>query len=346
MKQTPKWGQLFLLSIVGLGTTALATAYTYRLDEVITVQGRLQPKNGGVELKSPISGQLAKVAVRNSAEIQEVQILLEYDLDSEKKELQNLRTLIKLEEKSLEEQLQNNANRQVTVKRNIELTRKILSRMKPLQIAGAMSEVQILQQENQLESQRDQLLQLQTTKNQIISDSSARSQQLKGRLAQIEYRLKKEIIKAPISGTVFDLKPDNNRYVAQKAEVLMKIVPNGNLTASVNVGNKDIGFIKPGQKVKVRIDSFPFTEYGEIDGEIKEVGADALPPTEEFRTYHFPIRIGLERSYLETKEGTRISLQSGMTVTSNLKLRDRRLIELLSDLFSNRSESLKRLRNP
>jgi HlyD family secretion protein len=35
-----------------------------------------------------------------------------------------------------------------------------------------------------------------------------------------------------------------------------------------------------------------------------------------------------------------------MTVTTNLKLRDRRLIELLSDLFTNRGESLKRLRQP
>ena len=56
--------------------------------------------------------------------------------------------------------------------------------------------------------------------------------------------------------------------------------------------------------------------------------------------------IELSRSQLRTRDGTTIPLQSGMTVTTNLKLRDRRLIELLSDLFSNRGESLKRLRQP
>jgi len=153
-------------------------------------------------------------------------------------------------------------------------------------------------------------------------------------------------VRAPISGLVFDLKPDNNRYVTQNAEPLLKIVPGGQLSAQVNVGNQDIGFIKAGLPVKVRIDSFPYTEYGEIPGQVSQVGADALPPTELIKTYHFPVDISLSRSVLRTKDGTVIPLQSGMTVTTNLKLRDRRLIELLSDLFTNRGESLKRLRQP
>lgn len=209
-----------------------------------------------------------------------------------------------------------------------------------------MSEVQILEQSNRLETQRDQLLQLQTERQQLISDSQSRSQELRGRLAQVQNQLRNEVVKAPISGVVFDLKPDNDRYVAQNAEPLMKIVPSGNLSAQVNVSNQDIGFIKAGLPVKVRVDSFPYTEYGEIPGEVSQVGADALPPSELIRSYHFPVDIELSRSVLRTREGGIIPLQSGMTVTTNLKLRDRRLIELLSDLFTNRGESLKRLRQP
>ena len=126
----------------------------------------------------------------------------------------------------------------------------------------------------------------------------------------------------------------------------MKIVPEGLLSGQVNVNNKDIGFIQPGQKVKVRIDSFPYTEYGEIDGKIKSIGADALPPTQLIRYYHFPVDISLTNSSLETRNGVNIPLQAGMTITTNLKLRDRRLIELLSDIFTDSSESLKRLRKP
>ena len=46
VRQTNRWGQIILLSLVGLGATAFATAWFYRLDEVITVQGRLVPRQG------------------------------------------------------------------------------------------------------------------------------------------------------------------------------------------------------------------------------------------------------------------------------------------------------------
>jgi len=346
LRQTSRWGQIFLLSLVGLGATAFATAWFYRLDEVITVQGRLQPQKGGVEVKSPVAGQLAELLVKSGDRVVQGQPLLRYDVKAARSEESNLTKQLNLEEVRLSEQLKSNAQRQITAERNVELSTNILERLKPLERGGAMSEVQILQQSNQLETQRDQLLQLKTERNQLISDSNSRRQELRGRLAQVQNQLRNEVVKAPISGVVFDLKPDNNRYVAQNAEALMKIVPSGNLSAQVNVGNQDIGFIKAGLPVNVRVDSFPYTEYGEIPGEVSQVGADALPPTELIRSYHFPVDIELSRSILRTREGVVIPLQSGMTVTTNLKLRDRRLIELLSDLFTNRGESLKRLRQP
>ena len=51
VRQTSKWGQIILLSLVGVGATAFISAWFYRIDEVITVQGRLVPQKGGVEIK-------------------------------------------------------------------------------------------------------------------------------------------------------------------------------------------------------------------------------------------------------------------------------------------------------
>ena len=80
VRQTSKWGQIFLLSLVGLGATAFTTAWFYRIDEVITVQGRLVPQKGGVEVKSPISGQLSKVIVGNGEQVTKGDLLLRYDV--------------------------------------------------------------------------------------------------------------------------------------------------------------------------------------------------------------------------------------------------------------------------
>jgi HlyD family secretion protein len=331
---------------VGLGATAFATAWFYRIDEVITVQGRLVPKDGGVQVRSPVSGQLARILVVNGEVVQAGQRLLLFDVKAARTEEQTLSEQLALENTRLQEQLDGNLTRQATANRNISLTEDLLSRLRPLEQGGAISEVQMLQQANQLETQRDQLQQLRSEYQQLINDSRSRRRELEGRLQQVRNQLRNEVVRSPISGVVFDLQPDNDQYVAQNAEPLLRVVPGGALGGEVNVSNQDIGFIRPGQPVRVRVDAFPFTEYGEIPGEVSRVGADALHPTDLVRFFHFPVDLQLERSELKTRDGKVIPLQAGMTITTNLKLRDRRLIELLSDLFTNRADSIKRLRQP
>jgi len=346
VRQTSKWGQIILLSLVGVGATAFISAWFYRIDEVITVQGRLVPQKGGVEIKSPVSGQLDQVLVSSGEQVEEGQTLLRFDVKSAKTEEETLSRKLTLEQERLEDQLRSNGQRQKTYQRNISLSKRILNKLKPLEADGAISELQVLQQANKLESLRDELIQLQTQRKEIVNGSKTRRAELEGKLNRLHSQLRNEVVKAPISGTVFDLQPDNDRYVATNAEPLLKIVPLGNLGGEVNVVNQDIGFIHRGQSVKVRVDSFPFTEYGEIDGTISRIGADSLPPNNLMNKYHFPVDLNLDSSHLNTRDGTKIQLQAGMTITTNLKLRDRRLIELLSDLFTNRGESLKRLRQP
>ena len=346
VRQTSKWGQIFLMSLVGLGATAFSTAWLYRIDEVITVQGRLTPKEGAVEVKSPVSGQLSSILVKSGESVTKGQVLLKFDVQAASAQKNSIEKQLELEKLKLTDQIESSNNRQLTIKRNISLTQEIINRFKPLEANGAISEIQLLQQKNRLESQKDNLLQLQAQIEELRNDSNIRRERLRANLNQLNEQLKNEEVKAPISGVVFDFKPDNNNYVASTSEVLLKVVPKGELKGVVNVYNSDIGFLKEGQQVRVRVDSFPFTEYGEINGKVSNIGADALPPTPIVRQYHFPVDLSLDKSNLETKEGLNIKLQSGMTITTNLKLRDRRLIELLSDLFTNSSESLKRLRQP
>ena len=346
VRQTSKWGQALLLALTGLGATAFATAWFYRIDEIITVQGRLVPQAGGVEVKSPLSGQLSEVLVSNGDIVEEGQKLLMFDVEAAKQQKITLERQLELEENRIEDQLKSNAQRQKTLNRNVTLTQKILDRLRPLEEGGAISELQILQEENRLETLRDELIQLKNREEELINDSASRKARLNGQLRQVKNQLRNEKVNSPMDGIVFDLAPDNNRYVTTSAEPLMKIVPFGGLGGKVNISNQDIGFIKPGQQVKVRVNSFPYMEYGEIDGTVTRIGADALPPTQTVRQYHFPVDLRLERSNLTTREGIKIPLQAGMTITTNLKLRDRRLIELLGDLFNDRSESLKRLRQP
>ena len=126
-------------------------------------------------------------------------------------------------------------------------------------------------------------------------------------------------------------------------ETLLTLVPQSGLFAEVFVSNKDIGFVKTGQKAKIRVDAFPYTRYGELQGTVTQIAADALEPNSLQNFYRFPVKLNLSSSYLESQD-SRIPLRSGMAITSNLKLRDKRVISLISDLLVDQTESIKQIR--
>ena len=71
--------------------------------------------------------------------------------------------------------------------------------------------------------------------------------------------------------------------------------------------------------------------------------ADALEPSATQNFYRFPVKLELERNFLESK-GVKILLKPGMAVTTNLKLRDKRVISLVSDLLVDQTDSVRSIR--
>ncbi|MBW4553705.1 MAG: HlyD family secretion protein [Aphanocapsa sp. GSE-SYN-MK-11-07L] len=163
-------------------------------------------------------------------------------------------------------------------------------------------------------------------------------------LSQAEQVLRYQDVHSPIEGVVFDLKAAPG-YVANPNvnEALVKVVPNRNLVAKVYITNQDIGFVRKGMKADVRIDSFPFSEFGDVKGELAWVGDDALPPTEERKFVAFPAKVNLDRQFMMIN-GKKVRLQSGMAVSVNIKIRDRSVLNLFTDLFSRQVEPLKNVR--
>jgi HlyD family secretion protein len=177
-----------------------------------------------------------------------------------------------------------------------------------------------------------------------LVDNTKRLAEIEGQIQQAEVILKNQELRAPASGTVFDLKAGLG-YVANPnaGEVVLKIVPDEMLVVKVFIGNQDIGFVKEGMAVDVRIDSFPFTEFGDVKGKLISIGSDALPPDQANPTYRFPAKVQLEKQYLETN-GRKINLQSGMSLTANIKIRDRTVMSLFTDFFVTNTEKLKFVR--
>lgn len=176
-----------------------------------------------------------------------------------------------------------------------------------------------------------------------IGENEKRIAELDSQISQNQVSLDYQEIRSPVNGTVFDLKASNPGFVANSTEPVLKVVPENNLTAKVFLTNKDIGFVRTGMPVDVRIDSFPFSEFGDIKGTLEEVGSDALPPTQTLPFYSFPAKIHLNQQALILKD-KQLPLQSGMSVSVNIKLRKRTILSIFIDGFTQQIESVKFMR--
>jgi len=145
-------------------------------------------------------------------------------------------------------------------------------------------------------------------------------------------------LKAPQDGVIKDLATHTSGTVVQPGTVLASLVPvEEKLKAEVWVSNEDIGFVRPGQSVKLKFAAYTFQKYGMGIGTVEHVSADAQSE-EEARDKgvqeggHRPLRykalITLSASSLETV-GVKYPLSVGMQTTAEILLGQRTVMEYL-----------------
>lgn len=202
-------------------------------------------------------------------------------------------------------------------------------------------------------SQADLLTKITTNDKQIAEidsqitramvENGKRIAEIDSQLSETKVTLRYQDLRAPVTGTIFDLQAKSPGFVTNSTAPILKIVPADALLAQVYITNRDIGFVREGMPVDVRIDSFPFSEFGDVKGKLVWIGSDALPPDQIRPFYSFPAKVQLDQQSL-TVNNRPIALQSGMSVSVNIKVRKRTVASLFTDLFSKQLESLKFVR--
>ncbi|WP_422490414.1 HlyD family type I secretion periplasmic adaptor subunit [Endozoicomonas sp. ALE010] len=149
-----------------------------------------------------------------------------------------------------------------------------------------------------------------------------------------------QIITSPIDGTVQQLQIHTIGGVVQPAQALMQIVPKeAKMEVEAWVLNKDIGFVQEGLKAEVKIDTFNFTKYGLIGGELMNVSNDAVP--DEKLGLRYMANVQIEKDWMQV-ENRKVNLSPGMSVAVEIKTGQRRLIEyFLSPLLRFKQESVR-----
>ena len=120
----------------------------------------------------------------------------------------------------------------------------------------------------------------------------------------------------------------------------MLVVPKeSTLEVEALILNKDVGFVSEGQIAEVKIDTFNFTKYGLVDGEITHLSNDAIQDENLGLVYMAKVLIDKSSMWINDKE---VNLSPGMTTTVEIKTGKRRVIEyFLSPLLRYKQESIR-----
>jgi hemolysin D len=138
-------------------------------------------------------------------------------------------------------------------------------------------------------------------------------------------RTSQQTMVAPIDGVVQQLSVHTIGGVVTPAQQLMVIAPNeGQLEVEAWVENKDIGFVNAGQTAEIKVEAFPFTKYGVIDGKLLHLSHDAVPMENVGHVY--TTRVSMTRTTMEVGDKN-ITLSPGMNVLVEVKTGQRRVIE-------------------
>ncbi len=173
-----------------------------------------------------------------------------------------------------------------------------------------------------------------------LASWEARAGSLAQELVKAVRRRSMQKLSAPANGVVQQLTVHTIGGVVAAGQQLMVIVPvAGGLEAEAWLDNKDAGFVRPGQPVALKIETFLFTRYGTVPGSVVAISADAV--TVERLGLVYLARIALERNAVDV-DGELIALAPGMSVAAEIQIGRRRVIEyFLSPLLRRSYEALR-----
>ena len=174
--------------------------------------------------------------------------------------------------------------------------------------------------------------------NQIIT-AEKRIIELENNLVKARQVLAQTTITAPVDGTVLSLTVKTIGGVVNAGQQLAQIVPEKvPLYVDAALDNQDVGFVKPGQRVVVKVATYPFQRYGYLEGTVENISPDAIQDDKKGLIYKAKIKLNDDKSSKQNQ----LKLLPGMSVSAEITTGQRRIIEFFLDpLMAKEDESLK-----
>ncbi|MCP9818138.1 HlyD family efflux transporter periplasmic adaptor subunit [Synechococcus sp. Cruz-9H2] len=287
--------------------------------------------------------------------------------ENQQRQLDNQADDLRSRRRQAEEQLKASEVKIEGLRTSLATAENIAQRYDGLSRSGAVSEVQALENRNRANELRTQLATEERTaeafRAALVGAEAAPGADLRsrielnlrqladldGQIRQARLQLQYSVLRAPKAGAIFDIDISQGSVV-EATQTLLRVVPADALEAKVFIPNNAIGYITPGQRADLSLETFPSTDFGTIPGKVKSIGSDALTTEEMAQTLRtdtkglfYPAVLTLDQQTLPGMK-TPIQLKPGMALTADIKLRQRSVISLFTGFFGDKRRDLERLR--
>jgi multidrug efflux pump subunit AcrA (membrane-fusion protein) len=182
-----------------------------------------------------------------------------------------------------------------------------------------------------LDKERESLLQRRVElQNQLNRDHKD--------LKQVEIDITKYVIRAPEAGTLFKLDLRNVGQIVRPADAIAQIAPgSAPLVIKAQVATQDRSKVALNQKVHLRVNAFPYPDYGILPGKVVAITPDAIQPQPSSPTgqpgkaqaiaAYFEVTIQPEA--LSLRNDPKNAIQPGMEATAEIIAREETVLTFL-----------------
>lgn len=185
--------------------------------------------------------------------------------------------------------------------------------------------------QKQAEEERSKLEAQQRIKQAQLAIAELKTKMAETRtlLTSAKTKVKQKYFTAPVNGTVSSLDINQPGKVVQAGETLAEIAPQGSpLVLSAVLPNDKAGLVSQGMPVQVKLDAYPFQDYGIIPGIVTFISADSAADQELGEVYQ--VEIKLEQDYVIDNQQP-IKFKAGQTATADIIIRRSRILDILLD---------------
>ncbi|MEY2983570.1 MAG: hypothetical protein RLZZ568_187 [Cyanobacteriota bacterium] len=215
--------------------------------------------------------------------------------------------------------------------------------LRDLNVQITQNEGDFLKANRELEQAKATLISQQAEAHRIQLEASQRIKQLDMEITQLQAKisesnnalisakkkLQNKYLKAPISGTVLTLNLKNKGEVVEPGQTVAEIAPDGvPLVVSAMLPNQEAGFVKPGMPVQVKLDAYPYQDYGVVSGQVMTISADAKSDQKLGEVYQ--VEVKLDSDHISKNQQV-IPFKPGLAVSAEIIIRERRILDVLLD---------------